>query len=211
MTEYRTSHRDSAVSPVVGVMLMLIVTILIAAVVSAFAGGMAKSQDKPAQLTLEGTYSIANGMTITHGGGDPVALTSVMFMTTPSDLFGADAAKFAYPIDKSILTNSNGQPILNNNTGFYNTSGFVAGDTLLIDQAHCMDYTDNSSGTVFSYPWTTYGVNANARVNWAGTGKDKYFGAYTFSNPANVGKYFYLDIVDSKGTIITRAKVTITA
>ena len=33
-------NRDEAVSPVVGVMLMLVVTIIIAAVVSAFAGGM---------------------------------------------------------------------------------------------------------------------------------------------------------------------------
>jgi archaeal type IV pilus assembly protein PilA len=37
---------DHAVSPVIGVMLMIVVTIIIAAVVSAFAGGFAESQQK---------------------------------------------------------------------------------------------------------------------------------------------------------------------
>ncbi|MGC9436230.1 MAG: type IV pilin N-terminal domain-containing protein, partial [Methanomicrobiales archaeon] len=37
---------DDAVSPVIGVMLMLVVTIIIAAVVSAFAGGMADTGKK---------------------------------------------------------------------------------------------------------------------------------------------------------------------
>ncbi|WP_292370550.1 type IV pilin N-terminal domain-containing protein [Methanoregula sp. UBA64] len=40
-------------SPVVGVMLMLVVTIIIAAVVSAFAGGLSKSTDKGPSATFE--------------------------------------------------------------------------------------------------------------------------------------------------------------
>jgi FlaG/FlaF family flagellin (archaellin) len=44
-----------AVSPVVGVMLMLVVTIIIAAVVSAFAGGMASNQQKAPTGTFECT------------------------------------------------------------------------------------------------------------------------------------------------------------
>ena len=39
-------RREVAVSPVVGVMLMLAVTIIIAAVVSSFSGGMAQSYSK---------------------------------------------------------------------------------------------------------------------------------------------------------------------
>ncbi|MDO8871695.1 MAG: type IV pilin N-terminal domain-containing protein [Methanoregula sp.] len=45
--------RDEGVSPVVGVMLMLVVTIIIAAVVSAFAGGLGSSQQKAPQLNME--------------------------------------------------------------------------------------------------------------------------------------------------------------
>ncbi len=211
MMKQSKARREDAVSPVVGVMLMLVVTIIIAALVSAFAGSFANSQEKPPQLSLKGTYSQTDGMTITHAGGDPIALKTVNFMTTPSDLFGADSAKFTYAIDKSIINTSAGAPIYNPVSGFYNTSALVAGDTLAIDHAHCLDYIDNSTGSVLTYPWTTKSVNANAQVKWAGTGKDAYFGAYGFSNPTNVGKYFYLDMVDPKGTVITRAKVTITS
>lgn len=44
---------DSAVSPVIGVMLMLVVTIIIAAVVSGFAGGLATGTTKAPQLSMD--------------------------------------------------------------------------------------------------------------------------------------------------------------
>lgn len=44
---------ESAVSPVVGVMLMLVVTIIIAATVSAYSGGLAKSQQKAPTAVLD--------------------------------------------------------------------------------------------------------------------------------------------------------------
>lgn len=45
--------RDAGVSPVVGVMLMLVVTIIIAAVVSAFAGGLSTGQKKAPAISVE--------------------------------------------------------------------------------------------------------------------------------------------------------------
>ncbi|WAC05794.1 MAG: type IV pilin N-terminal domain-containing protein [Methanoregula sp.] len=45
--------REDAVSPVVGVMLMLVVTIIIAAVVSAFTGGLAKGEDKAPTAVID--------------------------------------------------------------------------------------------------------------------------------------------------------------
>lgn len=58
------TKKDDAVSPVVGVMLMLVVTIIIAAVVAAFAGGIATEKEAApfANINLE-TYSME-----THGG-----------------------------------------------------------------------------------------------------------------------------------------------
>ena len=58
---YITTKED-AVSPVVGVMLMLVVTIIIAAVVSAFAGGMASSQDKVPQASISASEIIIKGV-----------------------------------------------------------------------------------------------------------------------------------------------------
>ena len=56
----RMKSRDGAVSPVVGVMLMLVVTIIIAAVVSAFAGGMGKTTDKAPSVSIE-THIVNDG------------------------------------------------------------------------------------------------------------------------------------------------------
>jgi len=55
-------HRDEAVSPVVGVMLMLVVTIIIAAIVSGFAGGLAGSQEKVPQASVVATDFVISGV-----------------------------------------------------------------------------------------------------------------------------------------------------
>nr|WP_319539853.1 type IV pilin N-terminal domain-containing protein [uncultured Methanospirillum sp.] len=44
---------DPAVSPVVGIMLMLTVTLILAAIISGFSGGIANTQSKPPQLLFE--------------------------------------------------------------------------------------------------------------------------------------------------------------
>jgi hypothetical protein len=54
--------KEDAVSPVVGVMLMLVVTIVIAAVVSAFAGGVAGDQNKVPQASVVATEFVINGI-----------------------------------------------------------------------------------------------------------------------------------------------------
>ena len=53
---------EEAVSPVVGVMLMLVVTIIIAAVVSAFAGGVASSENKVPQASVTASEIVIKGV-----------------------------------------------------------------------------------------------------------------------------------------------------
>ena len=75
-------QRD-AVSPVVGVMLMLAVTVMIAAVASSFAGGFADSTEKVPQSSFRVRVNLAENQTIfDHTGGDPVSLfnTRVIFI-----------------------------------------------------------------------------------------------------------------------------------
>ena len=64
----RSKHEkhDEAVSPVVGVMLMLVVTIIIAAVVSGFAGGLAGGTQKSPQLTMDVTIKNTGIMTSSY-------------------------------------------------------------------------------------------------------------------------------------------------
>jgi archaeal type IV pilus assembly protein PilA len=45
--------KEDAVSPVIGVMLMLVVTIIIAAVVSTYAGGLGKTEQKPPTASID--------------------------------------------------------------------------------------------------------------------------------------------------------------
>ena len=52
-----TQKRDAAVSPVVGVMLMLVVTIIIAAMVASFAGTISGNEKSAPQVTLSVDYT----------------------------------------------------------------------------------------------------------------------------------------------------------
>jgi archaeal type IV pilus assembly protein PilA len=70
------NHED-AVSPVVGVMLMLIVTIIIASVVSAYAGGLWGNTEKAPGVTLQARINVPNNMTLTHIEGDPFLIRDV--------------------------------------------------------------------------------------------------------------------------------------
>ena len=57
-------ERDDAVSPVIGVMLILMVTIIIAAVVSGFAGGVFSAQSPAPTISAKAEYSLENGLNI---------------------------------------------------------------------------------------------------------------------------------------------------
>jgi len=82
MSTIQGLRKESAVSPVVGVLLMLVVTIIIAAVVSGFAGGLTGGTTKAPTASLEvhvkaaelqgGTSSgdYVPALTIKHMGGD---------------------------------------------------------------------------------------------------------------------------------------------
>jgi|WetSurMetagenome_2_1015567.scaffolds.fasta_scaffold668153_1 archaeal type IV pilus assembly protein PilA len=90
MTIQKMMKNEHAVSPVVGVMLMLVVTIIIAAVVSAFAGGLGGSQQKAPQAsidvqiktnaddTMSGTNTV---MTFTELSGDPIQTKDLAIVT----------------------------------------------------------------------------------------------------------------------------------
>jgi flagellin-like protein len=65
---------DDAVSPVIGVILMVAITVILAAVIGTFVlglGDQVQSTTPQAQFTFD-EDSGANEITITHDGGDPV-------------------------------------------------------------------------------------------------------------------------------------------
>jgi flagellin-like protein len=68
---------DDAVSPVIGVILMVAITVILAAVIGTFVLGLGSEvQETPAaQFTFDETGS--NSITITHDGGDPIDATNM--------------------------------------------------------------------------------------------------------------------------------------
>jgi len=70
-----------AVSPVVGVMLMLVVTIIIAAVVSAFAGGLGQSSQKAPQLSIGAEAHDGQYIIIDFKGGDTISGSAIKVRT----------------------------------------------------------------------------------------------------------------------------------
>jgi archaeal type IV pilus assembly protein PilA len=85
---------EHAVSPVVGVMLMLVVTIIIAAVVSAFSGGLTAGKEKAPQASLETHIKLTGGMSggpsllIKDLGGDPINTRNVKLVTSWANASG---------------------------------------------------------------------------------------------------------------------------
>ena len=90
MTVMKKSNKDDAVSPVIGIMLMLVVTIIVAALVSSFAGGLVTSQERVPVSTLDVTLSAADVpagnqdyyVQIKNLGGETLKLGELRISTT---------------------------------------------------------------------------------------------------------------------------------
>ncbi len=61
----KKEQHENAVSPVVGVMLMLVVTIILAAVVASFAGGISTSTEATPMVTFGADYRRTDGLVMT--------------------------------------------------------------------------------------------------------------------------------------------------
>ena len=118
----RRRGKDYAVSPVVGVMLMLAVTIMIAAIVSTFAGGFSDTSDKTPQSTIKVRVSLDENRTyFDHAGGDPFSLNTI-------------AVVFQSDENKTTLTRSGiGMTCINFTQVGSSETTIKAGDTFYIE------------------------------------------------------------------------------
>ena len=174
---------NEAVSPVVGVMLMLVVTIMTAAMVSGFAGGLPDTSYKSSSIALKATYSQANGLTLVNMGGEPLGTSDVVVLTRPTDTFG-DSEQLTwtiYPID--IVTKrgqaAGGEYAWFTEDGSYGARSFAAGDAAYV----APEYMQN-------------GLDADDTLS--------------FNNADNIGKEFWVELSDKSGMIFAKAKAVIT-
>lgn len=104
-------QNDFGVSPVVGVMLMLVVVIIIAAIVSGFAGSLVTSNNKAPQATIQGTYSASAGvLQMYHSGGDELSTSKIfVLIRLKDDEWGGFQGAMAKPMtNKSFICNAGG-------------------------------------------------------------------------------------------------------
>jgi flagellin-like protein len=91
---------DDAVSPVIGVILMVAITVILAAVIGAFVLGIGSSQEKAPQATFSFSYDDAGDgwssgtnndeVTISHDGGETVDNSSLAFTIRGNNIRDGD-------------------------------------------------------------------------------------------------------------------------
>ena len=220
MTQERIS-REHAVSPVVGVMLMLVVVIIIAALVSAFAGGLMQTEKKAPQASIVGKYSQYNGLTMTHMGGDSLDTTSLRVIIRPSDQFGVAQSELGARIVNVSCITGGTKAISRSYSSYFNTTDLAywrnADGTLGVtswvpgQSMYVLGGTDlQNSGIMQSstdWPPCYNPVVHGGMGTTNGTGMRCY--TTSLNSQINVGKTAYLEILTTDGKIISSSPMVI--
>ena len=142
MKQKHTSKKEDAVSPIVGVMLMLVATIIVAAIVAAFAGGLAAETDASPNIIISGTYSQTDGLVLKHLSGDSVS--GVDIYVRPDQGFSTSYHKLSWKADS-----------------ISESSVWNAGDTREVSASKIQPMTNGApnSGTSHDGSSSSYGFN----------------------------------------------------
>ena len=91
MNKKSLKNDKRGVSPVIGVILMVAITVILAAVIAAFVFGISPSGQATPNAQLRASYAAsANDLTLKHMGGDPVDLTECTVMAAGGTATAAD-------------------------------------------------------------------------------------------------------------------------
>ncbi|WP_084600773.1 type IV pilin N-terminal domain-containing protein [Methanolacinia paynteri] len=201
---------EEAVSPVVGVMLMLVVTIIIAAVVSGFAGGMIDSQGVAPQATIKGSFSLTDGLAIRHTGGDPLPMHDLNIIMWDGPTFGEDVEIISKQVvNMSLFRNAEDEQIYYENNGTYTVNSFKAGESIYIKVDNCTpellqpdimpsDY-EHDDGKFYT------------TVDSPDPDEDALRWSMCLFNNDNIGNVFYISLSDDSGNSIAQTSVVVTA
>lgn len=203
-----STRNDSAVSPVVAIMLMLVVTIIIAAVVSGFAGSAVSGQKKAPQALVNGKFSLAGGMEITHAGGDALATKDIVFTIRNGKTFGPNLEQStAQLLDKKVIADTSGNTFLEYSDGAVGVPAFKSGDSLFINASSCN--CDKLQPIIVP---SDYATNISADGYSSYNGSKAPLWNLCFRNPNSVGRTFSLEVSDkSSGALISRSDIVIGA
>jgi archaeal type IV pilus assembly protein PilA len=198
-------QNHDAVSPVVAVMLMLVVTIIIAAIVSAFAGNTLSGSQKTPTATIQATFSQSNGMQIIQTGGDSVPAANTYFTMIAGPTFGLGIEAVATDVlNKTTLRDVNGNRLFNPD-GTTNMTSFSTGTVVYVPR-ESIDCTYLQPSIAPIKGGTDYWDG----THWRYDGTKKGMWAVCYGNPDNIGKTFTLQMADkATGAVIAKTVVVI--
>ena len=181
-----------AVSPVVGVMLMLVVVLILAAVVTSFAGGMMDTSRKLNNVGIQATYSQTDGLAVTNMGGVPLETKDIDLILRLPGTFG-DYEHMTWTIDHTKITSkrfpgtssgAGGDYAWLKNNGQVGVYMFAPGDTVYVKRNEMPKGHDS------------FNINSNTPV-------------YSIQSRYHIGKEFILELVDKQGNMLATTKAMI--
>jgi flagellin-like protein len=189
---------DEAVSPVVGVMLLLVVTIIIAGVVSAFAGSLSETDGKGQQATFTAIYSQSRGLSIEHLGGDVLTTREIEIVLRPSTNMGSSMEMYASHLNKSIIMEKATGILWKDEVGRYQLEKFGPGDVAYVNATYAT--TEYLQPEVWAYsPAREESIPGYQGFDY-GVGNSEY-----------IGCTFYLEVYDARERLIGSVEVPVTA
>jgi archaeal type IV pilus assembly protein PilA len=105
-----SKKNDEAVSPVIGVILMVAITVILAAVIAAFVFGMTGNISRTKVVAVTVTKQGSSGIELTNNGGqDQESLIAINATTSPNPATGCNVNGVASPLlmPGSICQNTN--------------------------------------------------------------------------------------------------------
>ena len=189
-----------AVSPVVGVMLMLVVVLILAAVVTSFAGGMMDTSRKLDNVGIQATYSQTDGFAVTNMGGVPLETKDIDIIIRLPGTFG-DYEHMTWTVDHGKITSKR----------FYGTANsYMSGNTKINFNDYVWLKNNGQEGVYVFAPGDTAYVKRYEMPK----GHDSYdfksnSPPYSIQSRYHIGKEFIIELVDKSGNTLATTKAMI--
>ena len=136
---------DDAVSPVIGVILMVAITVILAAVIASFVLGLGDQQETAPNASFDFNYDEANGdLTVTKSGGDQLDGSNLYVRGS-----NPDPAGVSITADNDVATMIDGSPGSGSDVSAVSgVSGYTSGD-IGAGQGFEIDYGGSGAGSSF--------------------------------------------------------------
>ena len=104
----KLSKNSEAVSPVIATILMVAVTVVIAAVVYTYVGGMGSSKESAPTVSLSAEGKSGDTLTLTHDGGDELQWSDLKVLIDGTEIASGDYGTGAFTVGEEFDVKDDG-------------------------------------------------------------------------------------------------------